>query len=37
MKHTILIQGLKIEIIKKTEKDPETPAVNGNEVIIDKS
>ena len=30
------IQGLKIEIIKKTEKDPETPAVNGNEVIIDK-
>jgi gliding motility-associated protein GldM len=30
------IQGLKIEIIKKTEKDPETPAVNGSEVIIDK-
>jgi len=30
------IQGLKIEIIKKTEKDPETPAVKGNEVIIDK-
>jgi gliding motility-associated protein GldM len=30
------IQGLKIEIIKKTEKDPETPAVNGNDVIIDK-
>jgi gliding motility-associated protein GldM len=30
------IQGLKIEIIKKTEKDPETPAVSGNEVIIDK-
>jgi gliding motility-associated protein GldM len=30
------IQGLKIEIIKKAEKDPETPAINGNEVIIDK-
>ena len=30
------IQGLKIEIIKKAEKDPETPAVVGNEVIIDK-
>jgi gliding motility-associated protein GldM len=30
------IQGLKIEIIKKTEKDPETPAVKGNEVIMDK-
>jgi len=30
------IQGLKIEIIKKAEKDPETPAVNGNEIIIDK-
>jgi len=29
------IQGLKIEIIKKAEKDPETPAVKGNEVIID--
>jgi gliding motility-associated protein GldM len=30
------IQGLKIEIIKKAEKDPETPAVNGNQIIIDK-
>ena len=30
------IQGLKIEIIKKAENDPETPAVKGNEVIIDK-
>ena len=30
------IQGLKIEIIKKAEKDPETPAIKGNEVIIDK-
>ena len=29
------IQGLKIEIIKKAEKDPETPAVKGNEVIIE--
>jgi gliding motility-associated protein GldM len=29
------IQGLKIEIIKKAEKDPETPAVDGNKVIID--
>lgn len=29
------IQGLKIEIIKKAEKDPETPAVRGNEVIIE--
>jgi gliding motility-associated protein GldM len=29
------IQDLKIEIIKKAEKDPETPAVKGNEVIID--
>jgi len=30
------IQGLKIEIIKKAEKDPETPAVKGTEVFIDK-
>ncbi len=29
------IQGLKIEIIKKAERDPETPAVKGNEVIIE--
>jgi len=29
------IQGLKIEIIKKAENDPETPAVKGNEVIIE--
>jgi gliding motility-associated protein GldM len=29
------IQDLKIEIIKKAEKDPETRAVRGNEVIID--
>ncbi len=29
------IQGLKIEIIKKAEKDPETPAVKGTEVIIE--
>jgi gliding motility-associated protein GldM len=29
------IQDLKIEIIKKAEKDPETPAVKGDEVIID--
>jgi gliding motility-associated protein GldM len=29
------IQGLKIEIIKTAEKDPETPAVKGNEVIIE--
>jgi gliding motility-associated protein GldM len=29
------IQGLKIEIIKKAEKDPETPAVKGNEVVIE--
>jgi gliding motility-associated protein GldM len=29
------IQGLKIEIIKKAEKDPETPAVKGDEVIVD--
>jgi gliding motility-associated protein GldM len=29
------IQDLKIEIIKKAEKDPETPAVKGNEVIIE--
>jgi gliding motility-associated protein GldM len=29
------IQGLKIEIIKKAEKDPETPAIKGNEVIIE--
>jgi gliding motility-associated protein GldM len=29
------IQGLKIEIIKESERDPETPAVKGNEVIID--
>jgi gliding motility-associated protein GldM len=30
------IQGLKIEIIKKAEKDPETPAVEGTKIIIDK-
>jgi gliding motility-associated protein GldM len=30
------IQGLKIEIIKKAEKDPETPAVQGNQINIDK-
>jgi gliding motility-associated protein GldM len=30
------IQGLKIEIIKKAEKDPETPAVKGNEIFIEK-
>ena len=29
------IQGLKIEIIKKAERDPETPAIKGNEVIIE--
>jgi len=29
------IQGLKIEIIKKAEKDPETPAIKGNEVVIE--
>jgi len=29
------IQDLKIQIIKKAEKDPETPAVKGNEVIIE--
>jgi len=29
------IQGLKIEIIKKAEGDPDTPAVKGDEVIID--
>jgi gliding motility-associated protein GldM len=29
------IQGLKIEIIKKAEKDPETPAIKGTEVIIE--
>ncbi|HUX57731.1 MAG TPA: gliding motility protein GldM [Bacteroidales bacterium] len=29
------IQGLKIEIIKEAEKDPETPAVKGNEVIVE--
>jgi gliding motility-associated protein GldM len=29
------VQGLKIEIIKKAENDPETPAVKGNEVIIE--
>ncbi len=29
------IQGLKIEIIKVAEKDPETPAVKGDEVIIE--
>jgi gliding motility-associated protein GldM len=30
------IQGLKIEIIKRAEKDPETPVIKGNEIIIDK-
>jgi len=29
------IQDLKIQIIKRAEKDPETPAVKGNEVIIE--
>ena len=29
------IQGLKIEIIKDAERDPETPAIKGNEVFID--
>ena len=29
------IQDLKIEIIRKAEKDPETPAIKGNVVIID--
>lgn len=29
------MQGLKIEIIKEAEKDENTPAVRGNEVIID--
>ncbi len=29
------IQGLKIEIIKEAERDENTPAVKGNEVIID--
>ena len=35
MKHSILSRILKIEIIKKAERDPETPAVKGNEVIIE--
>jgi gliding motility-associated protein GldM len=30
------IQGLKIERVKKAEKDPETPAINGNQIVIDK-
>lgn len=29
------LQGLKIEIIKEAERDENTPAVSGNEVIID--
>jgi gliding motility-associated protein GldM len=29
------IQNLKIEIIKKAERDPETPAVKGREVVIE--